>query len=83
MMKTGRMPMGKVPKGKGGSRPLDHCSVGKAASPAANKNLGMTGKISHALGKGHKSVPGGGKKCKDPGVKCYAQGPQGKHGGGY
>lgn len=82
-MKTGRMPMGTVPKGKGGSRALDHCSVGKAASPAGNKDLGVSGKTSHALGKGHMSVPGGGKGNANPKPKCYAQGPQGKQAGGY
>ena len=71
---------GSVPKGKSGSgRTLDG-AVGKCAS-GSNQSLANT---SHAGGKGHKSMGGGeGKKCKDPGVKCHAQGPQGSHSGGY
>jgi len=73
--------MGSVPKGKGSTgRTLDG-AVGKCAKGGDNKSMPLT---SHAGGKGHKSMGGGeGKKCKDPGVKCYAQGPQGKQGGGY
>ena len=71
---------GNVPKGKGGSRALDGPGVGKSSS-GSSQSVPMT---SHAGGKAHKSMGGGeGKKCKAPGVKCYAQGPQGKNAGKY
>jgi len=80
MAKTGRLPMGTVPKGKGGSRALDHKSVGKPAT-GSNQKLADT---SHAGGKPHKSMGGGeNQKYNSPKVKTYAQGPQGKQGGGY
>lgn len=72
---------GKATKGKAGSRTVDHPSMGKATNGGNNRGGTST---AYAGGKGQKTMGGGeGKKCKDPGVKCYAQGPQGKHAGGY
>jgi len=74
--------MGTMPKGKGGTgRTLDHPNCGKSATGGSKNQMPST---SHAGGKAHKSMGGGeGKKCKDPGVKCHAKGPQGKQAGGY
>ena len=74
---------GKSTKGKGGSRTVDHPNMGKAVSTPNNTGLAKSGGTSHAFGKPAKFAPGAGKKSKDPGVKTYAQGPQGKQAGGY
>lgn len=85
-MKTGMRKMhpsfgGSTPKGKGGSRPLDGPGTGRA--PGAG-NMTKCPDTSPGSGKMPKTMGGmERKKCKDPGVKCYAQGPQGKHSGGY
>ena len=76
----GKMFGGNVPKGKGGSRPLDAPGCGKPAS-GSNQTMPMT---SPAGGKMPKSMGGNeGKACANPKPKCYAQGPQGKHAGDY
>ena len=80
-MKSMPKSMGTVPKGKSGCRAVDHPSMGKTMSGG---NMKATPNTSHAAGKPHKSMGGGeNQKYKDPGVKCYAQGPQGTQGGGY
>ena len=78
--------IGKVTKGSSKSRALDGPGVGKAAS---GPNKTDVPKTSHAAGRPHpglgKGVSGEGPKQTYPSgkVKCYAQGPQGKHAGGY
>ena len=73
--------MGSVTKGKAGSRALDHPGCGGASNASDSKSLPNT---SHAGGRAHKSSGGGeGKAVGNPKPKCYAQGPQGKHAGGY
>jgi hypothetical protein len=73
--------MNSVPKGKAGSRTVDHPSMGGVAKAANNKTMPSTspmgGKCPGGMGGSEK------KKCSDPGVKCHAQGPQGKQAGGY
>ena len=79
----GKMPksVGSVPKGKAGSRTVDHPNMGRAASGPNKNTLPLTSPMG---GKCPKSMGGNeGGKCKDPGTKCYAQGPQGKQSGGY
>ena len=72
---------GKATKGKAGSRTVDHPSMGKVPSGGNKNSLPTT---SHAGGKPHNSMGGGEKqKYADPGVKTYAQGPQGAQGGGF
>jgi hypothetical protein len=73
--------VGSVPKGKSGSnRTLDGPGVGKGVS-ARNESFQPT---TPASGKAHGGYGAGAKeKYKNPGVKVYAQGPQGKQAGGF
>jgi 1,4-dihydroxy-2-naphthoyl-CoA synthase len=83
MAKTMQSKMvGSVPKktGSGSGRKLDHkgCGSGVSANNAAFKPT------TPASGKAHGGYGAGAKdKYKNPGVKTYAQGPQGKQAGGY
>ena len=74
--------VGSVPKKTGGAsnRTLDHGGCGSGAS-ANNK---ATKPTTPASGKAHGGYGAGAKETyKNPKVKVYAQGPQGKHAGGY
>ena len=78
--------IGKVTKGSSKSRALDGPGVGKAASGSDKTKVPATsvagGKAHPGLGKGV-AKEGPKQTVSSSKVKCYAQGPQGKHAGGY
>lgn len=74
---------GATPKGKSASgRKLDHPGCG-GSGPTANNTKGQKD-TSASAGKTHPSFgKGKDQTFKNPGTKCYAQGPQGKQSGGF
>ena len=60
--------LGKAPRGKGGSRPLDHPGCGSMPTRPDNKTMNST---SYAGGKGHPSA-GSVPRTKDPAPVYYS-----------